>query len=68
MTTKPLPYEEPRCHDSVCQVRHDCLRWMERKDRAIRHYAIMRPTYHCNDAPCDHYIKSSEVNQDCNQG
>lgn len=51
-----LPYEEPRCWDRACLVRNTCKRYLERKDRAIRHHAIMRPTYHCNDAPCAHHI------------
>jgi hypothetical protein len=45
MANKPLPYEEARCFDAKCQVRHGCRRYLERKDPAIRHCAIMRPTY-----------------------
>jgi hypothetical protein len=60
MANKPLPYEEARCFDAKCQVRHGCRRYLERKDPAIRHHAIMRPTYHCNDAPCAHHVPQED--------
>jgi len=51
-----LPPTEPRCHDLKCGVHIVCRRWLEREDYADRHFSIMRPTYHCNDTPCDHFI------------
>jgi hypothetical protein len=60
MANKPLPYEEARCFDAKCQVRHGCRRYLERKDPAIRHCAIMRPLWHCHDAPCPSHIPQED--------
>jgi hypothetical protein len=54
--SEPLPHCEPRCHDPLCQARNACRRWLEREAHAERHYSIMRPKYHCNDAPCAHHL------------
>ncbi len=54
--TEPLPVSEPRCWDSQCQPRETCRRWLEREAKAERHYNIMRPAYHCHDAPCRHHV------------
>lgn len=56
MTTKPLPYEEPRCWDEMCKCRHTCRRYLDRKDPAIRHCAILRPLWQCHDTPCANHI------------
>jgi hypothetical protein len=52
----PLPPDEPRCHDPLCNCRQSCRRWLEREGHALRHYAIMRPKYHCNTEPCAHHL------------
>lgn len=55
-----LPYEEARCFDDKCCCRHGCRRYLERKDPAIRHCAIMRPLWHCHSEPCPSHIPQEE--------
>ncbi len=56
-----LPPSEPRCHDRLCMSREACRRWLDRDGPADRHYNIMRPAYHCHDAPCPHYIPTEDT-------
>lgn len=51
-----LPPSEPRCFDRLCMAREACRRWLDRNGEADRHYNIMRPAYHCHDAPCPHHL------------